>query len=53
MMIYLIVSNMVQNIFCMMPCIFYPYLALSGLSWGTDDQTLKEAFTSFGNVIEG
>ncbi|KAG6504165.1 hypothetical protein ZIOFF_032923 [Zingiber officinale] len=27
-------------------------LFVGGLSWGTDDQTLKEAFASFGNVIE-
>lgn len=25
----------------------------SGLSYGTDDQGLREAFTSFGEVIEG
>lgn len=24
-----------------------------GLSWGTDDQSLKEAFTSFGDVVDG
>jgi hypothetical protein len=26
---------------------------LTGLSFGTDDQTLKEAFDNFGNVTEG
>ncbi|TVU07701.1 hypothetical protein EJB05_41067 [Eragrostis curvula] len=27
-------------------------LFVGGLSWGTDDQSLKEAFTSFGEVTE-
>ncbi|KAG6493065.1 hypothetical protein ZIOFF_048039 [Zingiber officinale] len=27
-------------------------LFVGGLSWGTDDNALKEAFDSFGNVIE-
>lgn len=25
----------------------------SGLAWGTDDATLKEAFSNFGEVTEG
>lgn len=25
----------------------------SGLSWGTDDCTLKEAFSQYGEVVEG
>jgi hypothetical protein len=25
----------------------------TGLAWATDEQTLKEAFSSFGEVIEG
>ncbi|KAG5607631.1 hypothetical protein H5410_029123 [Solanum commersonii] len=28
-------------------------LFVGGLSWGTDDQSLKEAFTSFGDVVDG
>ncbi|KAG9446067.1 hypothetical protein H6P81_012195 [Aristolochia fimbriata] len=27
-------------------------LFIGGLSWGTDDQTLRDAFTSFGDVVE-
>nr|ABW70168.1 putative glycine-rich RNA-binding protein 2 [Bambusa oldhamii] len=27
-------------------------LFVGGLSWGTDDQSLKDAFTSFGEVVE-
>ncbi|XP_068665626.1 glycine-rich RNA-binding protein 2, mitochondrial-like [Aristolochia californica] len=27
-------------------------LFVGGLSWGTDDQTLRDAFTSFGDVVE-
>ncbi|TMW97287.1 hypothetical protein EJD97_005859 [Solanum chilense] len=27
-------------------------LFVGGLSWGTDDQSLKEAFTSFGDVVD-
>ncbi|KAJ6832602.1 uncharacterized protein M6B38_327495 [Iris pallida] len=27
-------------------------LFVGGLAWGTDDQSLKEAFDSFGNVVE-
>jgi hypothetical protein len=25
----------------------------TGLAWGTDEQTLKEAFSSFGDVLDG
>lgn len=25
----------------------------SGLSWGTDDQSLREAFANFGEVVDG
>lgn len=28
-------------------------LLLSGLSWGTDDSSLKQAFSNFGEVTEG
>lgn len=33
-----------------MNCLF---LSLAGLSYNTDDQSLREAFTSYGQVIEG
>ena len=28
-------------------------IAFSGLSYSVDDQSLKDAFTSFGDVVEG
>jgi RNA recognition motif-containing protein len=28
-------------------------LFIGGLAWGTDEQTLKEAFSSFGEVLDG
>uniref|UniRef100_A0A2P2LCB0 RRM domain-containing protein n=1 Tax=Rhizophora mucronata TaxID=61149 RepID=A0A2P2LCB0_RHIMU len=28
-------------------------LFVGGLSWGTDDQSLREAFSGFGDVVEG
>ncbi len=28
-------------------------LFVGGLSWSTDDQSLREAFESFGEVVEG
>lgn len=31
----------------------YLFLNLIGLSFGTDDLSLREAFTSFGDVVEG
>jgi hypothetical protein len=33
-------------------CLFFGVIWL-GLSWGTNDQSLKEAFSSFGEVTEG
>ena len=32
--------------------IYYLFL-FTGLSWGTDDHSLREAFTNFGEVTEG
>jgi hypothetical protein len=37
-------------------CIYslmFDVLFLTGLSYGTDDHSLKEAFDNFGNVTEG
>ncbi|XP_044484130.1 glycine-rich RNA-binding protein 2, mitochondrial-like [Mangifera indica] len=33
-------------------CLSSSKLFIGGLSWGTDDRSLKEAFSSFGEVVE-
>ena len=38
------------SIYC---CETYVLVFLLGLSYGTDDQSLKDAFSSFGDVVEG
>ncbi|RVW99850.1 Glycine-rich RNA-binding protein 2, mitochondrial [Vitis vinifera] len=34
-------------------CMSSAKLFIGGLSYGTDDQSLKDAFSSFGDVVEG
>lgn len=39
--------------FCFMLCWKLNRVLLIGLSYGTDDQSLRDAFSGFGDVVEG